>query len=63
MFLVIGVGGWSLYNLINQSVSDGLNIFGIKNFYLQNIIIIVLVIIVLVFSGHSLKKSINKLIK
>jgi len=62
-FILLGVASWSLYNVINTGVSDGLSLFGIENFYLQNSIIIAGVFILLLLSGYGIKKSIDKLIK
>ena len=61
--LLLGVGAFALYGLINQSASDLLFIGGIKNYYLQSSIVVLVVLIGLVLSGGGFYYALEKLIK
>lgn len=50
--------GWSFYNVLNQGIADFLAIFGIQNFYYQNLIIIGVIGIIFYFSGKRFWKYI-----
>ena len=61
--ILLGVASWVFYGIINQGVTDLLTKIGITNFYVQGIILISFVFLLLIFTGLSLKKSLNKIIK
>lgn len=60
--LLVGLASWSIYSILNQGSSDLLGLFGIKSFYIQNLMIVLLVFILLLLTGKSIKKSIKKII-
>lgn len=62
-FILIGAGSWAFYGLINQGASDLLGMFGFQNFYLQTLIVILVVIFGLMFSGFSIWKAFEKMVK
>ncbi|MCK9370176.1 hypothetical protein M0R04_09750 [Candidatus Dojkabacteria bacterium] len=63
LLLLIGVGTFALYNLINEGTIDLLGMIGIENTYIQLGVIILVVIILLSLTGFSFWKSIETLAK
>ncbi len=61
--ILLGVGSWAFYSLINQGASDFLAWVGVTNFYLQTLIVIAVVLVGLIFSGAGIWKAIESLVK
>jgi uncharacterized membrane protein len=59
--VLIGVGSWALYELINQSLLDLFAKFGIENPYVVWTTIIVFVAILLSLSGYGVWKLAKRL--
>ena len=62
MLLLVGVSGWSLWQIINSGIGSFLGIFGIQSELLQNSIIVVSVLLLLIISGFGVFKAIEKLV-
>ncbi len=61
--IILGVSSWTVYQLVNKSLSDLLAKFGVESFYLQGLIIIVFALIFLMLIGVGVFKGIEKIIK
>ena len=60
--LLIGTASFAFYKTLNKAVEDILFIFGISNFYIQNLIIIGGVGLIILILGFGVKKYFEKLI-
>lgn len=55
--LLIGIASWAFYQLLNKGSSDILILFGVTNFYVQQLIIIGTIGLILLFIfRHSTTK-------
>jgi len=61
--LFVGVGSWSLFMLINTGAGDLLGWWGVNNVYYQLLIVILVVLAGLFFTGMSVLRAIETLVR
>lgn len=61
--ILIGVGSWGFYSLLNRGSGDLLSMLGVENFYLQTLIVIAFVLVFFIIGGASIWKAFETLIK
>lgn len=62
VFILIGIGSWSLYSLLTEAIQDGLLHWNITNPYTQNLIIIGGIVLILAVLGTGFYKALVKII-
>lgn len=59
---LLGMFAWTLYNLVNMAIEDGLKMVGIENLYLQGLIVIAIILAVVFGVFHlGLRKVLESL--
>ena len=61
--LLVAIGAYALFMLVNQGMKDLLHKFGVENFYLQMGIIILIALFGLYLSGFNFWRAFRKLAK
>ncbi len=60
--LLIGAGGWALYSFINDVFNEGLNLIGVRNHIVQELVIIaaIMAILLLIFKKKNPFKELSQ---
>lgn len=61
--VLVAVGAYALFMLVNQGINDLLSLVGVTNFYVQMGLVILIVLIGLVLSGFNIYRAFGKLAK